>query len=123
MMQCCVKSMVINSKLYVAIADVSSFVSHNGHIDKQAFQRATSVYFPGFVVPMLPHRLADDLCSLKPNVKRRTLACEINLTQVAKSNHLNFTLRSLSQKNVILTLKSIKYYKKWLEGDSRKKIH
>ena len=89
--------MVINL-LYVAIADVSSFVSHNGHIDKQAFQRATSVYFPGFVVPMLPHRLADDLCSLKPNVKRRTLACEINLTQGGEVESLEFYFAIIESK-------------------------
>lgn len=66
-------------KLYVAIADVSSFVVLGGAIDKQAYERATSVYFPGFVIPMLPKELADDLCSLKPDCERLTLACEISI--------------------------------------------
>lgn len=56
--------------LGVAIADVSHFVAKNGEIDREAYRRATSVYLPGLTVPMLPERLSNDLCSLRPDVDR-----------------------------------------------------
>ena len=66
-------------KLYVAIADVSAHVSAGDALDRSARERGTSVYFPGRVLPMLPHRLADDLCSLRPHVDRAVLVCEMDL--------------------------------------------
>ena len=56
--------------LGVGIADVSAFVRANDVIDKEAYNRATSVYLPGLTLPMLPERLSNDLCSLKPEVDR-----------------------------------------------------
>lgn len=62
-------------KLGVHIADVTHYVKSNDLVDRQAYERATSVYFPEKVIPMLPERLCNDLCSLKEGEDRPTLSC------------------------------------------------
>ncbi len=58
----------------VAIADVAHYVRPGSALDREALERGNSVYFPDRVVPMLPERISNDLCSLKPNVDRAALA-------------------------------------------------
>lgn len=66
-------------RVIVAIADVSHYVHPADALDKEAALRAVSAYFPGSVLPMLPEALSNDLCSLKPDVDRLCLACEMGL--------------------------------------------
>jgi ribonuclease R len=68
-------------KLFVAIADVSHYVQPNDHLDLEAQARATSVYFPGYVVPMLPESLSNGLCSLNPNEDRLVMVCEMTFDE------------------------------------------
>ena len=63
--------------LYVAIADVSAYVKPGSEIDSEALIRATSVYFPGQVIPMLPEKLSNDLCSLLPETERAVMVAEM----------------------------------------------
>jgi ribonuclease R len=76
--------------LYVAIADVGHYVKPGSALDEEAINRGNSVYFPERVIPMLPEALSNGLCSLKPEVDRLTLVCEMTLSPAGKVTRYEF---------------------------------
>lgn len=77
-------------RLVVAIADVSHYVRDGDAIDVDARERGTSIYFPRRVIPMLPEELSNELCSLKPNVDRLCMVCELQVTAHGAITHYEF---------------------------------
>lgn len=73
--------------LSVHIADVPHYVQEGSALDKEAKLRANSTYLPNFVVPMLPHELSSDLCSLRPNVNRLTVSVLMQINHEGKLLH------------------------------------
>jgi len=76
--------------LYVAIADVSQYVEFDKALDREAFNRGNSVYFPDYVIPMLPESLSNDICSLKPNLERLVMVCEMRINETGKITRYKF---------------------------------
>ncbi len=76
--------------LYVAIADVSHYVRPGSALDKEAYERGNSVYFPGRVIPMLPETLSNNLCSLMPEVDRLAMVCEMTIHPTGRIMRYNF---------------------------------
>lgn len=74
----------------VAIADVSHYVPPESPVDKDAYDRGTSVYFPHFVSPMLPEVLSNNLCSLVPAQDRLCFACEFNVSRSGELGSFRF---------------------------------
>jgi len=77
-------------KLIVAIADVAHYVDIGSVLDDEAYDRATSVYFPGRVVPMLPEALSNGLCSINPEVDRLCMVCEMFVNREGEVESYDF---------------------------------
>ena len=77
-------------RLWVAIADVSAYVAIDSALDQEAQRRATSVYFPDHVVPMLPEALSNGLCSLNPDVERLAMVCEMRIDAQGRTRSSRF---------------------------------
>lgn len=77
-------------RLWVAIADVSRYVTPGSALDIEAHKRGNSVYFPDFVVPMLPELLSNGLCSLKPKEDRLAMVCEMTISKAGRLSGYKF---------------------------------
>lgn len=93
-------------KLIVAIADVSYYVRPGTALDKEAYLRGNSTYFPDRVVPMLPERLSNDLCSLRPHEDRACLAVEMVIDENGKLLKHRF-MRALMKSRARLTYEQV----------------
>ncbi|AOM40097.1 exoribonuclease II [Xenorhabdus hominickii] len=68
-------------KLSIAIADPTAYIKADSELDNIAYQRSFTNYLPGFNIPMLPRELSDNLCSLRPNVRRPALVCQVSILE------------------------------------------
>lgn len=92
-----------NWHLYVHIADVSSYVREGTALDEEAFTRGTSVYLADRVLPMLPAKLSNGICSLNPNAARFTMTCEMEIDDDGK------TIRSDIYESIIVSDRRMSY--------------
>jgi len=85
--------------LYVAIADVSAFVTEGTAVDIEARRRGFSIYFSHRAVPMLPHKLSEELCSLQPDVERLAFVCEMHIDalQIQSSRFYEAKIKSANR--------------------------
>ena len=85
-------------RLVVAIADVSHYVKLKTALDTDARERTTSVYFPRRVIPMLPENLSNELCSLRPNVDRLCMVCDMQVTAAGHVSSYEFYAAVMNSK-------------------------
>ena len=93
-------------RIGIHIADVSHYVAIGSALDAEAFERGTSVYFPDRAIAMLPERLSNDLCSLRPNEERRTLSAMLTLDRNGETVKSEF-YRSLINSRARLTYTAV----------------
>lgn len=106
-------------RLVVAIADVSHYVEPESALDREAYKRGTSVYFPQRVIPMLPESLSNGLCSLNPDVNRLCMVCDMGISHEGELKRARFypaTMRSHAR----LTYTQVSAF---LEGDEHAANH
>ncbi|KGT46807.1 MULTISPECIES: ribonuclease R [Acinetobacter] len=101
-------------RVVVAIADVSHYVRVGRPLDDEAQERGTSVYFPHFVLPMLPEALSNGLCSLNPHVDRLCMVCDLKLSRAGRVTGFEF-YPSVMHSKARLTYDQVA---KYFEGDS-----
>ncbi len=101
-------------RVVVAIADVSHYVRPGQPLDDEAVERGTSVYFPHFVLPMLPEALSNGLCSLNPNVDRLCMVCDLKLSRAGRVTGYEF-YPSVMHSKARLTYDQVAQY---FDGDS-----
>lgn len=101
-------------RVVVAIADVSHYVRTGKPLDDEAQERGTSVYFPHFVLPMLPEALSNGLCSLNPHVDRLCMVCDLNLSRTGRVTKFEFYPAVMHSKARLTYTQVAQYF----EGDS-----
>lgn len=101
-----------NWRLGVHIADVSHFVRPGSPIDREAYERGTSLYLPGLTIPMLPELLSNDLCSLMPDVDRLSLSCLMTIRDGKVIDH--HLCRSIIHSDARLTYDAVN---RFYDGD------
>lgn len=102
-------------RVVVAIADVSHYVRLGTALNEEAEERGTSVYFPHFVLPMLPEALSNGLCSLNPHLDRLCMVCDLNVSRVGRVTQYEFYPAVMHSK-ARLTYTQVAAY---LDGDSQ----
>lgn len=95
--------------LIIAIADVAHYVRPGSSIEKDAYDRGNSVYFPDRVVPMLPEELSNNLCSLRPNEDRASLVCHLWITSTGDISAFHFA-RALIKSHARLTYTQVQAF-------------
>ncbi len=101
-------------RVVVAIADVSHYVKLNSALNEEAVERGTSVYFPHFVLPMLPEALSNGLCSLNPHVDRLCMVCDLKVSRAGRVTDYEF-YPSVMHSKARLTYNQVA---KYFQGDS-----
>ena len=102
-------------RLVVAIADVSHYVKPGMALDKEAMERGNSVYFPRRVIPMLPEKLSNGICSLNPDVERLAMVCDMDISAAGKIGKYRF-YRAVFRSHARLTYNQVW---SWLSAEAK----